>query len=89
MVSTTRCLWILLTVSDVRIMLSILGFGVLLLVAAVSQVIITLFGRRHAGNYCVANPRDTGVGGVCRRRQPALRHVVSDHIDTGAGTSND
>jgi len=48
-------------------MLSILAFGVLFLAAAVNQAILTLFGRRHAGNYCVADRRDTGVAGVVDR----------------------
>jgi hypothetical protein len=45
-------------------MLSILTFGVLLLAAAVNQVILTLFGRRQAANYCVADRGDAGVAGV-------------------------
>jgi hypothetical protein len=51
----------------VRIMLSILAFGVLLLAAAVNQAILTLFGRRHAGKYCVANRRDIYVADVVDR----------------------
>jgi len=60
-VPTTRCSWISLTASVARIMLSIWAFGGLLLGAAASQVMLTLFGRRHAGNYCVAHRRDAEV----------------------------
>jgi len=48
-------------------MVSILAFGVLLLGAAVNQVNLTLFGRRHAGKYCVADRRDVGVAGVVEK----------------------
>jgi len=45
-------------------MLCILAIGVLLVAAAVNQVILALFGRRHAANYCVVNRRDTSVADV-------------------------
>jgi hypothetical protein len=48
-------------------MLSISAFGVLPLAAAVNQAILTLFGRRHAGKYCVANRRDIYVADVVDR----------------------
>jgi hypothetical protein len=48
-------------VSLARIMLSILVLTALLLAAAVTQAILTLFGRRHAGKFCVANRRDADV----------------------------
>ena len=48
----------------VRTMLSILAFAVLSLAAAVNEAILTLFGRRHAGKYCVRNRGDAGVAGV-------------------------
>jgi hypothetical protein len=51
----------------VRIMLSILTFDVLLLAAAVNQVILTLSGRRHADKYCVANRKVTDVADVVDR----------------------
>jgi hypothetical protein len=50
-----------LIVGVARIMLSTLAFAVLLLAAAVNQAILTLFGRRHAVKYCVANRWDAGV----------------------------
>jgi hypothetical protein len=57
----------LILIGAVRIMLSILAFDALLLAAAANQVILTLFGRRHSGNYCVANRKDTGVADVVDR----------------------
>jgi Zn-dependent membrane protease YugP len=69
-VATPRYLWILLIVGVVRIMLSIMAFGVLFLAAAVNQAIITLFGPRHPHKYCVANRRDTGVAGVVDEDNP-------------------
>jgi hypothetical protein len=50
-----------LIVGVARIMLSTLAFAVLFLAAAVNQAILTLFGRRHAVKYCVANRWDAGV----------------------------
>jgi hypothetical protein len=49
-----------------RIMLSILTFDLLLLAAAVNQVILTLSGRRH-DKYCVANRKVTDVADVVDR----------------------
>jgi hypothetical protein len=45
-------------------MFSISAFGWLLLGAAMSQVILTLFGRRHAGNYCLTHRSDADVAGA-------------------------
>jgi hypothetical protein len=52
---------IFLIVGVARIMLSTLAFAVLFLAGAVNQAILTLFGRRHAVKYCVANRWDAGV----------------------------
>jgi hypothetical protein len=72
-----------------RIMLSIWAFGGLLLGAAASQVILTLFSRRHTDNYCLANRTEVGVADDVDGDNIALRHVVIDHIDTGACLFND
>jgi hypothetical protein len=53
-----------LIVSAARKMLSIPVFAVLVSAAVASQVILTLFVRRHAGNYCLANRGDADVAGV-------------------------
>jgi hypothetical protein len=53
-----RQLWIHSVVSLARIMLSILVLTALLLAVAVTQAILTVFGRRHAGKFCVANRWD-------------------------------
>jgi hypothetical protein len=59
-----RCPWIGLTDRIARIMLSIAAFGGLRLGAAVSQVILTRYSRRHAGNYCLAYLRDVELAGA-------------------------
>ena len=45
-------------------MFSILAFGGLLLGASASQAILTLFGRRHAGNYCLTHRSDADLAGA-------------------------
>jgi hypothetical protein len=61
--ATTRYLPVISSLGVAQKMLSILVFSALTLAAAL-QAILTLFGRRHAGRYCVANRRDANVAGV-------------------------